>query len=99
MAALCRRWDAPRCLFGEVIVIAFVLAQWLDGVFTYLGVRVWGLTAEANPLITSAVLAAGLRPGRAGAKLLAVGCGIALHLLRVHNALALLTAIYVAGAL
>jgi hypothetical protein len=99
MAALCRRWDTPRCLFGDVIVIAFVLAQGLDGVFTYLGVRVWGLTAEANPLVTSAVLTAGLGPGLAGVKLLAVGCGIALHLFRVHNVLALLTAIYVAGAL
>ena len=99
MARLYRRWDTPQCLFGDVVVIAFLLAQCLDGVFTYLGVSLWGLGAEGNPLVTSAVLVAGLGPGLAGVKLIAVGLGIALHLCRVHNLLALLTAIYVAGAL
>jgi uncharacterized protein DUF5658 len=99
MARLNRRWDTPRCLFGDVVVIAFVLAQGLDGVFTYLGIRFWGLGAEGNPLVSSAVLVAGLGPGLAAVKLFAVALGIALHLCRVHNLLALLTAIYIAGAL
>jgi hypothetical protein len=99
MARLYRRWDTPRCLFGDVVVIAFLLAQCLDGVFTYLGVSLWGLGAEGNPLVSSAVVVAGLGPGLAGVKLFAVGLGISLHLCRVHNLLALLTAIYVAGAI
>ena len=42
---------------------------------------------------------AGLGPGLAGVKLFAVGLGISLHLCRVHNLLALLTTIYIAGAI
>lgn len=99
MAGLNRRWGTPQCIFGDVVVLAFVLAQGLDGVFTYLGVRFWGLGAEANPLVSSAMLAAGLGPGLAGVKLFAVGLGIALHLYGVHTLLALLTGIYVAGAI
>jgi hypothetical protein len=97
MALLYRRWDTPRCVFGDVVVLAFVLAQGLDGVFTYLGVTIWGLQAEANPLVSSAVLVAGLGPGLAGVKLVAVGLGVALHCCRIHNLVALLTAVYIAA--
>ena len=73
--------------------------QCLDGAFTYLGVSIWGLGIEANPLISSAVTAAGLAAGLTAAKLVAVMFGIALHLRRVHNLVALLTAIYFAAAI
>jgi hypothetical protein len=99
MAILYRRWDTPRCVFGDLVVLAFLVAQCADGVFTYLGVRIWGLQAEANPLISSAVLVAGLGPGLAGVKLLAVGLGMALHCCRVHNVVALLTVFYILGAI
>jgi hypothetical protein len=99
MARLYRRWDTPRCVFGDIVVLAFLLAQCVDGVFTYLGVTIWGLQAEANPLVTSVVLAAGLGPGLAGVKLIAVGLGIALHHCRFHNLVAMLTAVYVAAAI
>jgi hypothetical protein len=99
MERLYRRWDSPRSLFGDIVILAFVCAQCLDGVLTYLGVRLWGLRAEGNPLISSAVLIAGLGPALAGAKLFAVALGIALHLFRVHNVVALLTALYIAGAI
>jgi hypothetical protein len=99
MARLYRRWDTPRCVFGDAVVLAFVVAQCLDGVFTYLGISIWGLQAEANPLVSSAVVAAGLVPGLAGVKLIAVSLGIALHHCRVHNLVALLTAVYVAAAI
>jgi hypothetical protein len=99
MALLYRRWDTPRCVFGDVVVLAFVLAQSVDGVFTYLGVTIWGLQAEANPLVSSAMVVAGLGPGLAGVKLFAVGLGIALHLCRVHNIVALLTVVYIAAAI
>ena len=99
MPLLYRRWDTPRCVFGDVVVLAFVLAQCADGVFTYLGVTIWGLQAEGNPLISSAVLVAGLGPGLAGVKLVAVGLGAALHCFRVHNVVALLTVFYIAAAI
>ena len=76
------------------MVIAFLLMQCLDGVFTYLGVGIWGREIEANPLVGSAMAAGGLTVGLGGAKLVAVGFGMLLHLRRVHNLVALLTAIY-----
>jgi Domain of unknown function (DUF5658) len=99
MARLYRRWDTPQSIFGDVVVVAFLIAQCLDGVFTYLGVSLWGMQAEANPLVSSAMTVAGLGPGLAGVKLIAVGLGIALHRCRVHNLVALLTAVYVAAAI
>ena len=80
-------------------VICFLLVQGLDGAFTYLGVSTWGLAIEGNPLVSSAMSYAGWGAGLAGAKLVAVGFGILLHLHRVHNLVALLTAFYVAVAI
>jgi hypothetical protein len=99
MNLLYRRWEAPRSRFGDLVVVSFLLVQCLDGVFTYLGVRIWGPEAEANPLISSAMAFAGLAPGLAGAKLVAAAFGIVLHLRRVHNIVALLTVVYVAMAI
>jgi hypothetical protein len=80
-------------------VLSFLVVQCLDGVFTYVGVNLWGPSAEGNPLIRSAVSYAGPGLGLAGAKLFAVALGIALHLFRVHNVIAFLTALYVILAL
>ena len=99
MTLLCRRWDAPRSRFGDCAVLLFLVVQCLDGAFTYLGVSMWGLGIEGNPIVSSAVSVAGLGVGLAGAKLFAVGLGIVLHLRRVHNVVAVLTAIYVTFAI
>ncbi len=99
MALLYKRWDAPRCLFGDLAVVTFVLTQCLDGVFTYLGVNIWGLRIEANPLISSAMATVGVLAGIGGAKLVAIGFGMALHLRRVHNLVAVLSAIYLTAAI
>jgi hypothetical protein len=96
---LWKRWDDRRSLFGDLVVLGFLLVQLLDGVFTYLGVSIWGPEIEANPLVSLAVAAVGLGTGVAVAKLVAIGFGIVLHLRRVHNLVALLTAIYVAAAI
>ena len=94
MAVLSKRWDEPRSLFGDLMVVGFVLMQCLDGVFTYVGVGIWGPTIEANPIISSAMNAAGVAAGLGGAKAVAIGFGMLLHLRRVHYIVALLTAIY-----
>ncbi len=98
MSLLCKRWDTPS-RFGDVVVVAFLVVQVLDGVFTYLGVSLWGPAVEANPLISSAVMFAGLGTGVFGAKAIAIGLGIALHLRRVHNLVAMLTLVYLAAAI
>ena len=94
MGLLYKRWDEPKSLFGDLVVVGFVLMQCLDGMFTYMGVVIWGPTIEANPLISSAMALGGVVAGLGGAKALAIGLGILLHLRRVHNLVALLTAIY-----
>jgi hypothetical protein len=99
MEAFCRRWDKPGSLFGDVMVVGFVLVQLFDGVFTYLGVSIWGPTIEANPVVSSAVAVLGLLTGLAAVKLFAVGLGILLHLRRVHVLVAVLNAIYLAVAI
>ena len=99
MEHLYRRWETPRCLFGDFVVLSFLIVQCLDGVFTYLGVRIWGPSIEANPIVSSTVQLVGLGPGLTAVKLVAVAFGIALHLRRVHNVVALLTAIYLAAAI
>ena len=96
---LYKRWDNPRSLFGDFVVLAFFAAQILDGMFTYVGVSMWGPTIEANPVVSSAVAVAGLGAGLTGVKAVAIGFGMLLHLRRLHNLVALLTAIYVAIAI
>jgi hypothetical protein len=99
MERLFRRCDPTRVLYGNVVVIGFMVVQCLDGMLTYIGILTWGLAIEANPLITSAVSLAGVGPGLTGAKLIAASFGIVLHLLQVHGVIALLTAFYLIAAI
>jgi hypothetical protein len=94
-----RRWDEKRSIFGDVMVVGFVLVQAFDGAFTYLGVRTWGPAVEANPIVSSVVAVLGLLIGLAAVKMFAVGLGILLHLRRVHMLVAFLNAVYLAVAI
>lgn len=98
MERLTKRWEGPS-RFGDFVVLGFLVVQALDGALTYLGVTIWGPRIEANPLLSAAVAAIGPAAGLAGAKLIASGFGIALHLHRVHMLVALLTAFYLAVAI
>jgi hypothetical protein len=95
MELLTKSWHSAEDRFGNVAVIGFLLVQYLDGVYTYLGFSIWGVNIEANPLIRSAVGAVGPGTGLALAKLVAIGFGMMLHLRRVHRIVVLLTAVYV----
>ena len=87
-----------RNVFGDVVLIIFLLAQASDGVLTYIGVSTYGLHVEGNPIIGWLMSAMGEGPALATAKL-AAGCfGIALHLSAVHRAVAVLAAFYLAVA-
>src|SRR5687767_5376907 len=99
MDRLCRPWDEADDLYGNALVIGFMLVQCLDGVFTYIGIATFGPAIEANPLVSSAVAFAGPGAGLAAAKLLAAACGMVLHLLRVHGLVAALTLFYLAVAI
>jgi uncharacterized protein DUF5658 len=99
MELLSSRSATKGRVFGDAVVVAFLLVQVLDGVFTYLGVATWGPGIEANPIVSSAMTSIGLGAGLAGMKLIAAGLGIALHLRRVHSLVALLTAIYFCAAI
>ena len=84
--------------FGDGVVLAFLLAQALDGVLTYVGIS-YGSAGEGNPVVAGLMAAFGLGPGLAGAKLAAAACGIGLHLFGTHRVVALLTAFYIVAAL
>ena|SRR5581483_163819 len=87
-----------RVDFGDVVVIAFLVAQCLDGIFTYVGVTTIGNGIEANPLISALMLRLGHGLALLVAKTIAGGLGIALHLRGVHIAVAVLVLFYVATA-
>ena len=41
----------PRGWCGNAIVLAFLISQFLDGIFTYVGVVTFGMAIEANPIV------------------------------------------------
>lgn len=88
-----------RSYFGDVALVAFLLAQCLDGVFTYVGVMKFGIGIEANPVVAGLMAHFGHGPGLLSAKMLAAFLGICLHLRAVHGAVAVLTGLYAAAAL
>ena len=88
-----------RYLFGDLALVAFLLAQALDGVLTYMGVSAHGPRIEGNPLIAWLMATIGDGPGLATAKVMAGAFGIVLHLSDVHKAVAVLTAFYLAVAI
>ena len=87
-----------RSLFGDVALLLFLLMQMLDGVLTYVGVSIYGVHMEGNPLIAWLMAHIGQGPGLAAAKVAAGFFGIALHLSAVHKAVAMLAVFYLAVA-
>lgn len=88
----------PTARFADVVVVVFLVAQACDGVFTYVGVSLYGVGIEGNPLLVWLMAAIGEGPALAAAKVLAGAFGIALHLTAVHRILAALSAFYLAVA-
>ena len=95
---LLRQTLATRSRFGDAVIVLFLLAQAADGVMTYVGVTTLDVNIEANPLLASLMVMFGQGTAVAGAKLVAAGLGISLHLVGVHRILAILTGIYMVGA-
>ena len=95
---LLHRTVAERSRFGDAVIVLFLLAQAADGVMTYVGVTTLGIHLEANPLLASLMDAFGSGTAVTGAKIVASGLGISLHLIGVHRILAILTGIYLVAA-
>jgi hypothetical protein len=93
------RNTAQPTLFGNLVIVAFLLVQCLDGVFTYVGVSTFGLAIEANPVVSGLMTHLGHGPGLLSAKMVAAFLGICLHFREVHLAVAVLTGFYAAAAL
>jgi hypothetical protein len=90
---------ASRTLGHHVIFAAFLLTQVLDGILTYIGVSVFGVAAEGNPILAWLMTSYGEVIALAGAKIVAALCGVALYILAVDRLLAVLTLVYIGAAL
>jgi hypothetical protein len=83
----------------QLVFAAFLLTQILDGILTYVGVSIFGIAAEGNPILAYLMTSYGEAFALAGAKLVAALCGVALYLLAVDRLLAALTLVYVGAAI
>jgi uncharacterized membrane protein len=90
--------NPQRSVFGDLALIAFLVAQACDGVFTYVGIATIGPGIEGNPLIASLMRVMGGGAALVGAKLVAGSLGIVLHLTGVHRIVAALACLYIAAA-
>jgi hypothetical protein len=80
------------------VILLFLMAQAWDGIFTYVAVYAYGITAEGNALIQTWMYLVGPTAALVGAKVLACLCGVLLYVRGVHHALAALTAMYLVTA-
>ena len=80
-----------RSSFGDAMWLAFVSAQAADGVLTYVGMTVFGVSVEGNPIIAWYAAAIGAKGALLGAKLLSVVCAAVLHAKARHFSIGVLT--------
>jgi hypothetical protein len=88
-----------RVSFGDAALAVFLLTQFLDGLYTYLGVLALGIHVEANPLVAALMVHFGHGTGLLGAKLVASSLGICLYLRQIHTVVALLAGLYLTAAI
>jgi hypothetical protein len=87
-----------RSYFGDGVLLIFLFAQLADGALTYVGVRVFGLEIEANPIVSWYIAAFGVGAALVAAKLLAATCAMTLHMTARHRTVGVLTILYLAAA-
>jgi hypothetical protein len=95
MASLAQfRLPTRRFSNAEILWLAFVTVQALDGVMSYVGVTRHGQGVEANPVVGWYLSAFGPAVGFVAAKLFAVTCGAVLYITDRHRWVAALTFLY-----
>jgi hypothetical protein len=83
---------------AELVFLAFVTVQALDGIMSYIGVHTFGSWIEANPLVAWYASALGPAVAFTAVKLFAIACGTMLYLTSRHRTVAALTLFYLAFA-
>ena len=83
-----------RLSYAEILWLAFVIVQALDGAMSYVGVSLHGPGIEANPLIAWYLGVFGPAVGFTMAKLFAVTCGAVLYVTARYRWVAVLTLVY-----
>jgi hypothetical protein len=86
-------------LTSRVVLVLFLLVQACDGVFTYTAVHAYGVAAEGNMILATWMTLVGPFPTLFVAKMVAAGGGVLLYARGIHRTLALLTLLYVLGAI
>ena len=84
---------------SRAVLWLFLIAQACDGAFTYAGVRAYGIGAEGNMILGTWMVLVGPFPTLVVAKAVAAGGGVLLYSRGVHRTLALLTVLYICGAI
>ena len=79
---------------AQILWLAFVVVQALDGAMSYVGVSLHGPGIEANPLVGWYLSAFGPAVGFTMAKLFAVTCGSVLYFTARYQWVAILTLVY-----
>jgi hypothetical protein len=97
-AFLTRRLPGSRTR-GILPFALFAAVQLADAALTATGVSRFGPSIEANPLVASYIAAYGLIAGLCAVKAVALSAGTILLATAQHFALALLTVLFVFGAL
>ena len=98
LRALALRMPSRRLTRAELVWLAFVAVQVLDGAMSYIGVRAFGSWIEANPLVAWYASIFGPAVAFTAVKLFAIGCGTMLYLMARHRTVAALTLFYLAFA-
>ena len=93
--AFLKRW---RLSGTQLLFLAFVTVQALDGAMSYVGVSLHGPSIEANPLVAWYLGAFGPAVGFTMAKLFAVTCGAVLYVTARYRWVAILTLVYIVFA-
>ena len=89
---------AREQLFGNTMLLFFLIAQAFDGGLTYLGIMRYGVQIEGNPIVAWYVSELGVGVAIAAAKGFATVCAATLHLYSRHRTLGLLTILYLTAA-
>jgi hypothetical protein len=89
---------SQRSRFGEAVLVAFLVVQVFDGVCTYVGVRTFGASIEANPIVAWYIAGLGVGTALIVVKGLAFSCAALLYFFACHRTLAALAALYAVAA-
>jgi hypothetical protein len=77
-----------------VVFLIFLIAQALDGILTYEGIRQMGVGVEVNELIVFYIETFGVGTALIGAKGLACACGLILYVAHYYRPLAVAAGAY-----